>query len=146
MKVSFDFDSTLDRPHIQEYARELIERGLEVWIVTSRYDCEHHRIAYHTTPEFAAKANQDLFEVADKLGITIERIFFTNFIDKWVFFKDNPGFVWHLDDDWVENRGILNNTKTLAVSSWANSAWKGKCERFINKRLKQESQDVKGVN
>lgn len=133
MKVSFDFDSTLDRPHIQEYAKELIERGIEVWIVTSRYDCEHHLTAYHTTPEYAQMANRDLFEVADKLGIPRDRIEFTNFIDKWVFLKDKD-FVWHLDDDWVENRGILNNTKTLAVNSWGNSAWKGKCERFLRKK------------
>lgn len=134
MRVSFDFDSTLDRPHIQEYARELIERGVEVWIVTSRYDNEHFAKAYFTASNFAEKANQDLFDVAQKLGIPTERIYFTNFIDKWVFFKENPDFIWHLDDDWVENRGILNNTKTLAVNSWGNSAWKGKCERFLRKK------------
>ena len=37
MKVSFDWDGTLEIMHVQEYAKELIERGIEVWIVTSRF-------------------------------------------------------------------------------------------------------------
>ena len=40
MKVSFDFDSTLSRKDVQSFAKELVDRGLEVWIVTSRFDDE----------------------------------------------------------------------------------------------------------
>lgn len=36
MKVSFDFDDTLSKPKVQEYAKELINRGIEVYIVTAR--------------------------------------------------------------------------------------------------------------
>lgn len=36
MKVSFDFDGTLEPPIVQQYAKELIEKGIEVWVVTSR--------------------------------------------------------------------------------------------------------------
>ena len=46
-RVSFDMDSTLDIPSIQEYAKMLVEKGIEVWIVTSRYDSEDKY-----TPEF----------------------------------------------------------------------------------------------
>ena len=38
MKVSFDFDGTLSRKDVQEYAKSLVNSGLEVWIVTSRFD------------------------------------------------------------------------------------------------------------
>ena len=35
--VSFDFDSTLSRKDVQEYAKELLERGIDVWVVTTVY-------------------------------------------------------------------------------------------------------------
>jgi len=35
-KISFDFDSTLDNEHIQIFAKELIQKGFNVYIVTSR--------------------------------------------------------------------------------------------------------------
>jgi len=37
-KVVFDYDDTLSIPSIQEYAKMLIEKDVEVWIVTSRFD------------------------------------------------------------------------------------------------------------
>ena len=35
-KVSFDFDGTLTRTLIKDYAKSLIDLGNEVWIVTYR--------------------------------------------------------------------------------------------------------------
>jgi len=131
-KVSFDFDCTLSEPHIQLYAEELVSNGFEIWIVTARYDKQHVIENWHTTEESAEKANQDLFEVANRLGIPNERIIFMNMDDKWNFFKDKD-FVWHLDDDWRENKMILKHTKTKAINSWGNSSWKQKCERILNK-------------
>jgi len=39
-KVSFDFDSTLSRKDVQDFAKKLVSEGYEVWIVTSRFDDE----------------------------------------------------------------------------------------------------------
>jgi len=39
-KVSFDFDGTIVVDTIKAYAKELIDRGFEVWIVTSRWDTD----------------------------------------------------------------------------------------------------------
>lgn len=36
--VTFDFDNTLTRPDVREYAKELMDRGFDVFIVTARYD------------------------------------------------------------------------------------------------------------
>jgi hypothetical protein len=42
-KISFDFDSTLDRKLVQDFAYSLIKRGYEVWILTSRFeDCDNY--------------------------------------------------------------------------------------------------------
>ena len=43
--VTFDFDGTLSRNDVQEYALELMSKGVDVWVVTSRYD-ELHKHRY----------------------------------------------------------------------------------------------------
>ena len=132
-KLSFDFDGTIENKHIKEYARQLIEKGHEVWIVTSRYgDDELYKKFFHTTTHVDL-TNNDLWDLAKEIGIPKERIHFTNMEDKWKFLKDK-GFLWHIDDDWVENRQILNNCKpTKAVSSFGNPNWRAKCQRLIKK-------------
>jgi len=138
MKISFDFDGTLARPHIQEYAKELIDRGLEVWIVTSRFDDENYAKHHFTNLHKGEPANKDLYEVAKELGIPEDRIYFTNMCDKYEFLKDKE-FIWHLDDDWIENKLILKNTKTKAIDAWGNSSWKQKCERILTQYNKKEN-------
>jgi hypothetical protein len=124
-KVSFDFDSTLDRPFVQEFAKEMIERGLEVWIVTSRPE-KYEGKWVNFDPN-----NDDLFKVADELGIPRNRIHFTNHQLKADFFRENKGFLWHLDDDWVELRHINSETKTKGISCFGSGDWKRKCERVM---------------
>jgi len=131
IKISFDFDGVLELNHIQEYAKELVARKFEVWIVTSRFgDAELYKKFFSTTINVDL-TNNDLWNVAKELGIPKEKIYFTNMADKYHFFKENEGFIWHLDDDWIENRNILNNTKTKGINSWGNSSWKQKCERIL---------------
>jgi hypothetical protein len=132
-KVSFDFDGTLEHIPKQEYAQELIGRGIEVWIVTSRFgDSESYKLYYHTYTE-VQYTHKDLYEVADKLKIPKDRIIFTNMENKWPIIK-NHNFIWHIDDDWVENRLILNNTKTKAIDA-LGSTWKNKCERILKQTM-----------
>ena len=134
IKVSFDFDGTLERESIQKYAKELVERGHEVWIVTSRFgDDERYKTFFQTTIP-VGRTNEDLFEIAASLGIPRERVHFTDMDDKWPFFKYYQEMLWHIDDDWVENRQILKNTKTKAIDSIGPN-WKGKCERIIKKKM-----------
>lgn len=105
MKVSFDFDDTLSRESIQQFARELIDSGIDVWIVTSRYK---------------DKDNRDLFEVADLIGIGRDNIIFTEWCNKYHFVD---GFVFHLDDDHEELDLINKNTSTLGISCWGSDRW-----------------------
>ena len=133
MKVSFDFDGTLGRESIQKYAKELVEKGLEVWVVTARFESVE---GY--TEEFCNKYAIDnirkehayLFEVAEKCGITRDHIKFTNMEPKDTFFKDHPDFIWHLDDDQFELRCVSTYTKVKAISA-IGSSWKHKCEKLL---------------
>ena len=121
MKVSFDFDDTLDRSSVQEYAKELVHRGLEVWICTRRLSNEDAE-----NPRW----NDDLYQVAREVGIKKENIHFCGMLDKHTFFKDND-FVWHLDDDWIEIRMINERTKTIGISVFGNTTWKNKCNKKL---------------
>jgi len=134
IKVSFDFDGTLERESVQRYAKELIDRGHEVWIVTSRFgDDERYKTFFMTTTPVGL-TNADLFDIAAKLGIPRERVHFTDMDDKWPFMKFSQEFLWHLDDDWIENKNILKYTKTKAISA-ISANWKGKCEKIIKKKM-----------
>lgn len=138
LKCSFDFDGTLEHKPIQEYARELMGREeIEVWITTTRFgDDEKYKRFFDTTTNVDL-TNNDLWDIAEDLGIPKERIHFTDMKDKWPYIKE-MGFLWHIDDDWVENRQILSNTSTLAISSFNSPNWKHKCERIIKKKKLKE--------
>ena len=105
IKVSFDFDSTLSKPNIQEYAKSLIEKGIEVHIVTDRFE-DTTRCAY---------TNEYLFNVVNKLGINKNNIHFLNMTDKYKFFLNNPDFIWHLDDDDIAMEFINDETNVICV-------------------------------
>lgn len=131
MKVSFDFDDTLDRADVQAYAEELIARGVEVWVCTARVGDWELKSRYN--------ANADLYEVVDRLGIPRERIIFER-IEKASRFTCGT-FAWHLDDDPDELRALNRKTKTVGVSSWHSGTWRSKCERILKHREKQWKTD-----
>jgi hypothetical protein len=121
-KVSFDFDATLSRSAIQIYARELVRKGFDVWIVTSRYQ------------EYD---NYDLIEVARWCEIKLTNIHFTNGKLKWEYLKDKD-FIFHLDDDWIELNYIRDRTNVQQVNSFGNFDWKEDCEKAIKGQLEEK--------
>lgn len=122
MKVSFDFDSTLTRMSVQKYAKELIERGLEVWIVTSRMG-----FGKEPNPTW----NDDLFEVAEYVGIKKENIHFCCMANKSEFLKDK-GFIFHIDDDNIELSFIKTDTDVKPIYLFGNKYWRNDCEVAIS--------------
>ena len=130
-KLSFDFDGTIEHKPIKEYARSLIEKGHEVWIVTSRFGDDEKYKRFFATTINVDLTNNDLWDLAAEIGIPKEHIHFTNMADKSEFLK-NKGFLWHIDDDWIENKQILNICKpTKSISSFGNPNWERKCNRLI---------------
>ncbi len=125
MKVSFDFDNTLSRLDVQQYASELLSRGIEVFICTARFDPEH-------APRY--DWNEDLFLVSDSLGIKRENIIFCGMSDKYEFLKDKD-FVFHIDDDNIELSFIRTETNIKPIFLFANKEWKSDCEKAICESL-----------
>ena len=126
MKVSFDFDGTLSRKDVQEYAKSLLERGIEVWITTSRS---------HESNAEAMEWNDDLYLVARELGIPKSQIHFMN---AWIYGDDksywlkDQDFIWHLDDDWLELKSIQRECKqTFGISVFGTNTWKQKCDKLL---------------
>ncbi|MCC6275660.1 MAG: hypothetical protein IT569_07370 [Leptospiraceae bacterium] len=127
MKVSFDFDETLSRPDVQEFARELLNDGFDVWVVTMRFVSREEMVKYHNDEKKEWEGNEDLFLVTRNLGIPDEKVVFTNYQWKSEFLK-GKGFVWHLDDC----ADILTNIREecmeiTPINSWNNSIWKNQC-------------------
>lgn len=127
-KVSFDFDSTLSRPYIQKYAKELLEKGFEVWIVTSRTEDPPVWIIGGNKIK---QTNDDLFNIAEKIGIQRDNIIFTEYNPKSEFFKNNNDFIFHLDDDSIELDFINKETKVKGISCWNNTTWRRKCDKML---------------
>jgi len=133
--VSFDFDDTLGFPAVQEYAKMLIDRGIEVWIVTTRYDdpqkyLPDFLVTINVIPENLKDEHNRLFNVADELGIPRERIVFTNMEYKYKFFRDKPQFIWHLDDNRVECELLEEHTSVKPILC-KGEEWKVKCAKLL---------------
>ena len=94
MKISFDFDGVAEKSFIRKYIIELIERGFEVWIVTSRFGDDEKYKKFFQSSINVDLTNKDLWKVVEEIGIPKERVHFTNMKDKWHFFEDNPDFLW----------------------------------------------------
>jgi len=128
MKVSFDFDGTLSRDDVEEYAKDLINRGIEVWIVTSRMSDED--IANSFQPWTRPNANLDLLETAERLGIPLENVKFTAHVDKIEFLKDKD-FVFHLDDDVHELIEIMSSSDSCQPLNVDYFSWRENCEEAL---------------
>jgi hypothetical protein len=119
-KVSFDFDKTLDVEEVQSYAKDLMDKGIDVYITTSRY-----------TDDLTKRKgkNEDLYKVANLLGIKKSNIIFTNMAFKSEILK-NYNFIWHLDDKPEEVALINSTTKTKGVL--LNRIYKSICNNLLN--------------
>lgn len=94
-KVSIDFDDTLDTDRGKELAKRLIAEGKIVYIVTRRQQ----------------SASEEVYKVAEELGIPKSRVKFTNGAYKWETIK-HYGIGTHYDNNSREIE--LVNSKTTA--------------------------------
>lgn len=131
MKVSFDFDGTLSRKDVQDFAKSLVESGHDVWIVTSRIATEP---ALAKGWHWIERQNQELYDVAKQVGIKKENIIFTEFVDKIEFLKGKK-FIFHIDDDVDELMAILNSKDSCKTVNVGHFEWKETCQNILQKNL-----------
>ena len=121
-KVSFDFDGTLSKNKVQQYAKMLIKSGVECWIVTSR-------MGFGKEPQ--PNWNDDLFEIAKEIGIPKEHIHFCC-MDNKANFLNGKGFIWHLDDDLIELSFIKTDSDCKPISCFGNKTYLQECSYLLD--------------
>lgn len=143
MKVSFDFDGTLELPEIQEYAKSLIKKGIEVWIVTTRYDANHMHRWREQFPEAEWAAifsehdgdpNFNVWGVAESLGIPRHHVRFTCMQYKHTYLSETK-FVFHLDDNPEEMRHAKAHNCNVPFVDVTHPNWKEVCDEHIENWL-----------
>ena len=135
MKVSFDFDGALSRKDVQKLAKDLVSKGYEVWIVTSRFSDE---AAKTKNWNWIEGQNQKLFHVAEDCGIKVENIHFTCMESKSLFLE-GKGFIFHLDDDVIELMDILESNRSNEIKCFPVNVehfeWEETCKEILRKNL-----------
>lgn len=124
-RVSFDFDGTLDKVKVQNYAKELIQRGFEVYICTSR-------LSDDKAPSI--EWNKEVWKVVESLGIKKDNVIFCNNCDKSELLETiQPLF--HLDDEWYTVKELNDSGVTICISLFGNPYWKEEIEQLIKERI-----------
>jgi hypothetical protein len=129
-KVSFDYDGTLALPSVEEFAKELVDEGYEVWVVTSRVGDDDLDKSFQ--PWKSPDWNKDLWESCERIGIPKSRVKFTAFVDK-ITFLEGMGFTFHLDDDLYELTAIMESKDKCMPLNVGHSDWKRNCLEELNK-------------
>lgn len=114
--ASFDFDDTLSRGDVQDYARELISKGVRVYVTTSRVG---------DTGSLNKNWNKDLYKVTSSLGI--KDVIFTGGSDKAKALK-GKNVAFHLDDSEVE---LENFQKSSIAGVSLFDDWREKCNKLL---------------
>lgn len=126
--VSFDFDSTLSRPDVQKFAKELIDSGIDVWICTTRHSSTPMPLGMSVVKD---SWNDDLFEISDSLGIPRTQILFTCGDDKHKHLYTS-WFIFHLDDDMHEVTTLNKFTQVKGICVFNNPDWKEQCMELLS--------------
>lgn len=131
MKVSFDFDNTLSEKEVQDFCKELVLEGNEVFIVTARIsDSEAIKSNWHWIP----RQNQQLYSIADECGVPRENIIFTAYSDKIDYLKEK-NFIFHIDDDFEEINLIEESNDQCKGIFTYDPEWKQKCLELLKNKI-----------
>lgn len=111
MKIAIDFDKTLTRSDVQEFVLELIEKGIDIYILTYRYDNANF---YKYEGKYQPYDNIDLWEFVERLGLS-RKVIFTNCQPKSEYLNMTNDFVLLLDDDYRVMSDLTHNSKVLPI-------------------------------
>ncbi len=126
LKVSFDYDGTLTRDEVKQYAIELLQRGISIDIHSRRsqndhFPTEHDDILHFGGSLMKYSRNQAMVEVhlcgMDKVRKIVE-----------------SGLIWHLDDEkWEVD--MINHKRGLhgpyALHYKVGTDFRSECDRLL---------------
>lgn len=112
LRISFDFDNTLEYKEVQLVAKELIKLGHDVCILTTRYK-DPSKYHFKTT-------HDELFKIAADCQIT--EINFTDF--KWKYeVIDSLNIDIHIDDNYEDEVRFINFEDCKAKAICYSYGW-----------------------
>lgn len=125
MKISFDFDGTLEdefggfpineqKEEIQSFAKKYIDEGHEVMILTKRYGPEN-------SDKGLKNEHLVVYQLAEKLGI--KNVYFTNRNMKFSYIN-NMNIDIHFENDDYEVSLIKQSCKNCLVIPVEESGWR----------------------
>jgi len=111
--VSFDFDGTLQRQDVQDYAMSI-------------KDCHKLIIVTHRMPFLSYR---DIFQVAAKIGIPKESIYFVHKSGKVKFFQKHP-VALHLDNNYFIVLEIRKKAQVMALDV-SSFNWRSEANKIL---------------
>jgi hypothetical protein len=117
LKIAFDYDDTLTDPLLFAFASRLINKGHDVWIITSRVCYESYVEncrSIGVMPLSETSRNQDLRKMSQRLGVQ-NKILYTDGHSKVEFFNQY-GFDLLFDDEAELQCNPICNGGGLAVN------------------------------
>ena len=115
--ISFDFDGTLSRSDVQDFAIEMKKAGHRTMIITNRHEDSDNKFVY---------------EVAKKVGIKDHHVWFCNMIGKHRFIRPGMKIDIHLDDDWIDCELVEQECGVPCVKMFGNPNWKEEVYKILN--------------
>lgn len=119
MKVAIDFENTLTKFEVFEFANDLLNEGIEVHVLTSRIG--------HIKSDY----NKDILKMARGLNIPYANLIFTN--DKKDYFINHPIYEFCLSDNLIDLQLVDVLVKTVPI--FGNKNWKRECLGLIGSKV-----------
>jgi hypothetical protein len=127
-KVSFDYDGTLTRDEVKQYAIELLQRGISIDIHSRRSDDDHFPTQHDDILHFGGSLmkysrNQAMVEV------------YLCGMDKVRKINESKA-IWHLDDEaWeIDMINRKSNYGTVGIHYRVGDDFRSICELFLQQK------------
>lgn len=117
--ISFDFDGTLTRPKAQQYAKELLERGFSLVVVTKRCRDEY---------------DDYMKGIIESIGLYSNDVFFTEKESKVKMLRsiiDCFGIICHIEDNKDEIYELVKSNLGISIIDVKMDSWTFNIEECI---------------
>lgn len=118
MKVAIDFENTLTKFEVFEFANDLLNEGIEVHVLTSRIG--------HIKSDY----NNDILKAARGLNIPYANVIFTS--DIRGYFHNNQDIRVYLSDNLINLQLSLNWLTCVPI--FGNKNWKRECFGLVERK------------
>jgi hypothetical protein len=143
-KVSFDYDETLSEGYVENFAKELIDFGFDVYIITAR-SSDDEWIKSFKGGLVKSDFNNDIWETCKRIDLPKEKVIFTAYSDKIDFIK-GEGFIFHLDDSELELKLISDSNDSCSPINVKHKGWEDMCRNLIGISIEDNIEINRKVN